>query len=204
MRRLNPLHQWRAHPWHGLDPGGDAPDLVTCFIEMTPFDLIKYEIDKTNGYLRVDRPQRSSAVLPALYGFIPQTYCAERVADLSEVAAGGDGDPLDICVISERPIQKSEILLTARVVGGLQMVDDSEADDKIVAVLANDDVWGHARDISDIPEAMVERLHHYFSTYKLIRGRELSVSIEDVYGAEHARAVVEAAIADYDDHFGVS
>ena len=203
MRRLNPLHQWRAHPWHGLDPGGDVPELVTCFIEMTPFDLIKYEIDKANGYLRVDRPQRSSAVLPALYGFIPQTYCAERVADLSSAkATKGDGDPLDICVISERPIQKSEILLTARVVGGLQMVDDGEADDKIVAVLANDDVWGHARDIADIPNAMIERLHHYFSTYKLIRGQEIDVSIEHVYGADHARAVVVASLADYEEHFG--
>ncbi len=203
MRRVNPLHQWRSHPWHGLSPGDDAPELVTCFVEMTPFDLIKYEIDKTNGYLRVDRPQRSSAVLPALYGFVPQTFCGRRVADLSPAASGGDGDPLDICVISERSIQKSEILLTARVVGGLQMVDDGEADDKIVAVLANDDVWGEARNIGDIPDAMIERLHHYFSTYKLVRGHEIAVSIEQVYGADHARAVVEAAIDDYADDFGV-
>jgi inorganic pyrophosphatase len=203
MKRLNPLHQWRAHPWHGLGPGAGAPDIVTCFIEMTPFDLIKYEIDKENGYLRVDRPQRTSAVLPALYGFIPQTYCAERVADLSPRATGGDGDPLDICVISERPIQKSEILLRARVVGGLQMVDDSEADDKIVAVLANDDVYGDASDISDIPPAMIERLHHYFSTYKLLRGRDVSVSIEEIYGAERAREVVRASMADYGEHYGL-
>jgi inorganic pyrophosphatase len=203
MKRLNPLHQWRAHPWHGLDPGPGAPQVVTCFIEMTPFDLIKYEIDKENGYLRVDRPQRSSAVLPALYGFIPQTFCAERVADLSPMATGGDGDPLDICVISERPIQKSEILLTARVVGGLQMVDDSEADDKIVAILSNDDVYGDARDITDIPPAMIDRLHHYFSTYKLERGKDISVSIEQVYGAEHALQVVQAAQADYAHHYGL-
>ncbi len=202
MRRLNPLHQWRSHPWHGLTPGDDAPELVTCFVEMTPFDLIKYEIDKTNGYLRVDRPQRSSAVLPALYGFVPQTYCAQRVADLSPEADGGDNDPLDICVISERPIQKSEILLTARVVGGLQMVDDNEADDKIIAVLANDDVWANARDISDIPEAMIERLHHYFSTYKLLWNQQSTVSIETVYGVDHAKAVVEASIEDYADNYG--
>jgi len=202
MRRLNPLHQWRPHPWHSLTPGDDAPELVTCFVEMTPFDLIKYEIDKGNGYLRVDRPQRSSAVLPALYGFVPQTYCANRVADLSPKADGGDGDPLDICVISERPIQKSEILLTARVVGGLQMVDDNEADDKIIAVLANDDVWATARDIGDIPEAMIERLHHYFSTYKLLWNQQSTVSIETVYGADHAKAVVEASMDDYADTYG--
>ena len=203
MRRLNPLHQWRVPPVaRSRALAIDAPELVTCFVEMTPFDLIKYEIDKTNGYLRVDRPQRSSAVLPALYGFVPQTYCAERVADLSPEADGGDGDPLDICVISERPIQKSEILLTARVVGGLQMVDDNEADDKIIAVLANDDVWANARDISDIPEAMIERLHHYFSTYKLLWNQQSTVSIEAVYGADHAKAVVEASIDDYADNYG--
>lgn len=170
---------------------------------MTPFDLIKYEIDKQNGYLRVDRPQRSSAVLPALYGFVPQTFCAQRVADLSPSADHGDGDPLDICVISERPIQKSEILLTARVVGGLQMVDDNEADDKIVAVLANDDVWADARDIADIPPAMIDRLHHYFSTYKLVPGREVNVSIEKIYGFEHAKQVIQAAMDDYEEHYGI-
>lgn len=106
-------------------------------------------------------------------------------------------------MISERPIQKSEILITARVVGGLQMVDDAEADDKIVAVLANDDVWGDARDITDIPTAMIERLHHYFATYKLLRGKEVTVSIEQVYGVEHARGVVEASLADYAEHYGV-
>lgn len=197
MSMFNPLYQWRLHPWHGLDAGPQAPDLVNCYIEMTPFDLVKYEIDKENGYLRVDRPQRSSAVLPALYGFIPQTYCGDEVAELSPAAGAGDGDPLDICVVSERPIQKSEILLTARVVGGLQMVDGGEADDKIVAVLANDDVWGRARDIQDLPDAVVERLHHYFSTYKLVRGSDVQVSIEQVYGVSHALEVVTAALADY-------
>ena len=201
MTMFNPLYQWRLHPWHGLDAGAGAPDLVNCYIEMTPFDLVKYEIDKENGYLRVDRPQRSSAVLPALYGFVPRTYCGERVAELSPASVEGDGDPLDICVVSERPIQRAEILLTARVIGGLQMVDDSEADDKIVAVLANDDVWGHARDLEDIPEAIIERLHHYFSTYKLVRNADISVSIEQVYGRDHALAVVTAALEDYRDRY---
>lgn len=203
MVRLNPLHHWRAHPWHGLDPGPGFPHVVTSYIEMTPFDLVKYEIDKANGYLRVDRPQRSSAVLPALYGFVPRTYCAERVSELSPAASEGDGDPLDICVISERPIQRAEILLNARIVGGLQMVDDGQADDKIVAVLANDDVWAEARDISDLPDAMIERLHHYFSTYKLVRGQEVTVSIDRVYGLDHATEVMKAALDDYSEHFGV-
>src|SRR5256714_12784148 len=112
----------RPHPWHGLTPGAEAPRVVNAYIEITPFDLVKYEVDKATGYLRVDRPQRTSSQPPALYGFIPRTYCASHVAALAPGAERGDGDPLDICVISERPITKSEILLRARIAGGLQMI----------------------------------------------------------------------------------
>jgi inorganic pyrophosphatase len=202
MEQLNPFSQWRPHPWHGLRAGANAPELVNAYIEMTPFDTLKYEVDKENGYLRVDRPQRTSALLPALYGFIPMTFCADHVAKLSPAASGGDGDPLDICVISERPINRAEVLLTGRVVGGIQMVDDDEADDKIVAVLANDDVWGAARSIRDLPDALVSRLVHYFETYKLIPGEHHVVSIEAVYDRDHAHSVVEAALADYQDSYG--
>ena len=98
--------RWRPHPWHGLDLGADAPRIVNAYIEITPFDMIKYEIDKVSGYLRVDRPQRSSSHPPALYGFIPTTYCGARIAKLAPGCERGDGDPLDICVISERPIER--------------------------------------------------------------------------------------------------
>jgi inorganic pyrophosphatase len=113
----------------------------------------------------------------------------------------GDGDPLDICVLSERPIARSEILVRAKVVGGLQMVDGYEADDKVIAVLDNDYVYGAARDIKDLPAVLVERLRHYFETYKLVPDRPASVRIERVYGRAHGLKVVEAAIADYADHF---
>jgi len=189
--------QYRPHPWHGLDIGPEPPGLLYAFIEITPFDLIKYEIDKQSGYLRLDRPQRGSSQPPALYGFIPRTYCGARVQRLSPKATSGDGDPLDICVLSERVITRGEILVRARVVGGLQMVDAGEADDKIIAVLDNDYVYGEARDIGDIPRVLVERLHHYFQTYKLVPERPASVSIERVYGHAHAKRVVAAAIRDY-------
>ena len=193
---------WRPHPWHGLSYGEGAPGEVTVYIEITPFDLVKYEVDKATGYLRVDRPQRTSSQPPALYGFIPQTFCAERVTKLCPVAKKGDGDPLDICVLSERPIAKSEILLTARVIGGIQLLDSDEADDKIIAVLKNDYVWGHARDLADVPPVLVERLEHYFATYKLVPGEPPRTRVNGTYGYDHAAAVVEAAIADYRDHFG--
>lgn len=197
-----PFYRWRPHPWHGLEVGPNPPEIVHAYIEITPFDLVKYEIDKQTGYLRVDRPQRTSSQPPALYGFIPRTYCGTRVGELSPKSEGGDGDPLDICVISERPVNRAEVILNARVVGGLQMVDHGEADDKIIAVLANDNVWGSVEDIGEMPEILVERLRHYFMTYKLIPGEEMDVSIDLTFGRDHAEKVIKASIEDYIDEFG--
>jgi inorganic pyrophosphatase len=199
-----PFYRWRPHPWHGLGAGDGAPDVVQAFIELTTFDSVKIEVDKETGYLRVDRPQQTSSQPPALYGFVPRTYCGSRVQALSPTSTRGDGDPLDICVISERPINRVEILLNARVVGGLQMVDGGEADDKIIAVLQDDPVWSEARDIEQIPQVLVERLRHYFLTYKAIAPSAASdrVSIESVFGADHARAVIRASMDDYREEFG--
>lgn len=195
-----PFYRWRPHPWHGLEVGPRPPELVHAYIEITPFDLIKYEVDKTTGYLRVDRPQRTSSQPPTLYGFIPRTYCWERVRRLAPRADRGDGDPLDVCVISDRPITRAEVILNARVVGGLQMIDNGEADDKIVAVLEKDNVWGHIHDIHELPTVFVERLRHYFSTYKLIPGQENNTIIDVIYDKAHALEVVKAAMLDYDDY----
>ena len=190
---------FRPHPWHGLEVGPEPPGLVHAFIEITPFDVVKYETDKRTGYLRVDRPQRSSSVPPALYGFVPRTYCGARVAALSPGAARGDGDPLDICVLSERPIDRAEVLLEARTVGGIRMLDAGEADDKIVAVLSSDPVYGGARDLADLPKPLVDRLVHYFASYKAMPGEPLRVEVAGTYGAPHAHAVIRAAIDDYAD-----
>ena len=193
---------YRPHPWHGLSPGKNPPSVVNAYIEITPFDLIKYEIDKSSGYLRVDRPQKGSSHPPSLYGFIPRTFCGEAMSKLSPKSARGDGDPLDICVFSERPITKSEIILSARVIGGLQMIDDEEADDKIIAVLESDDIWGSAQKLSDLPQALIDRLLHYFKTYKAVAGAKQSVFIEQIYDADHAQKVVAASMRDYDDIWG--
>lgn len=192
-----PFSPHRPHPWHGLPPGRDLPLHVNAYIEITPFDLIKYEVDKASGYLRVDRPQRGASHAPALYGFVPQTYCGEAVRALCPGARGGDGDPLDICVLSERPIARAEIIVPARIVGGLQLLDHGEADDKIIAVLENDLVWGGAADIDDLPPILVERLRHYFGTYKLVPGEQPVIAVQASYGRDHAAAVMMAALADY-------
>ncbi len=196
------FERYRPHPWHGLATGSDPPHIVQAYIEITPFDSVKYEIDKVTGYLRVDRPQRSSSQSPALYGFIPRTYCGERVAALSPEVTGADGDPLDICVLSERPIMRAEILLDAVVVGGLRAIDGGVADDKIIGVLLNDNIWGAADDISHIPERFVERLQHYFSTYKLVPGHLSTMVVKEVYDVAHAQQVVRAAMDDYAAKFG--
>jgi len=196
------FYRWRPHPWHGLDAGEDAPNVVNAYIEITPFDTIKYEIDKATGYLRVDRPQTGSAQPPTLYGFVPRTYCGKRVADLSAPdVTQADGDPIDICVVSERAITRSEIVLRARVVGGIQMIDDGEADDKIVAVLASDQFWGGVEDIKELTPALLDRLTHYFATYKLVPGKHSNVRIERAYGREHAAQVIQASMDDYQEAY---
>jgi inorganic pyrophosphatase len=196
-----PVSHFRPHPWHGLEIGPNPPEVLNVYIEMTPFDLVKYEVDKVSGYLHVDRPQRSSSQPPALYGFVPRTYCGARTQKLSPHSTNGDGDPLDICVLSEREITRGEIIVRARVVGGLQMIDGGEADDKIIAVLENDFIWGDVREVKQLPPILVERLQHYFVTYKLVPGQPAKAHIERVYGRSHALKVVQAAIADYAEKF---
>jgi inorganic pyrophosphatase len=193
--------RWRPHPWHGLEAGPDVPRIVNAYIEITPFDLMKYEVDKASGYLRVDRPQRTSSQPPALYGFVPQTYCGERVCALAPGCERGDGDPLDICVISERPINHSEVLLRARVVGGLKIIDRGEADDKIIGVLDGDYVWGEAQEIDQLPPALLERIEHYFSTYKLVPDEPPKITLAGRYGYEEAAAVIRASLQDYQATF---
>ncbi|HKK25441.1 MAG TPA: inorganic pyrophosphatase [Gracilimonas sp.] len=199
----NPFFRWRPHPWHGLEVGSNPPETVNAFIELTPFDTIKYEVDKKTGYMRVDRPQRSSSLPPSLYGFIPRTYCGDEVGKLSKQDVKGDGDPLDICVLSERPIDRNEVILSARVIGGLHMVDHDEADDKIISVLDNDIYYKGVENVNDLPPVLIERLRHYFGTYKLIPGKESNdVYVEGIFDAEHAFKVIDASIRDYETMFG--
>jgi len=123
---------------------------------------------------------------------------AKRCPDV-EVA---DGDQLDICVYSERHITRADIVLNARVVGGIQMIDDGEADDKIIAILEGDNIWGDVMDIADLPTIKIERLQHYFSTYKMQPGKNVNVKVDFVYGREEALKVIAASEKDYWNHYG--
>jgi inorganic pyrophosphatase len=195
---------FRAHPWHGVAIGPDAPNVVTAYIEIVPTDTVKYEIDKGSGHLKVDRPQMFSNVCPTLYGFVPQTYCGEGVAAYSQEKTGratlrGDGDPLDICVLSEKTFSHGDMLLRAVPVGGLRLLDRNEADDKIIAVLEGDAAFGHCREVSELPKALVDRLRHYFLTYKRAPGSSEEAIIADggLYGRAEACEVIERSREDY-------
>jgi inorganic pyrophosphatase len=195
----------RAHPWHGVSHGEDAPDVVTCYVEIVPTDTVKFEIDKDSGILKVDRPQKYSNHCPTLYGFIPQTYCGDRVGALcakalkKRGAIQGDGDPIDICILADVVIAQGDILVRARPIGGLQLLDRAEADDKIIAVLEGDGVYGDIQDIKDLPKAVVDRLVHYFLTYKQIPGtnKRPTVEVAQVYGRSMAHRVIKESIRDY-------
>jgi inorganic pyrophosphatase len=198
----------KAHPWHGVSIGEDAPAVVTAYVEIVPTDTVKYEMDKATGILKVDRPQQFSNVCPAPYGLVPQTFCGAQVAALFGKRAGragvvGDGDPLDICVLTEKTISHSDILLRAAPIGGLGLVDREEADDKIIAVMKDDVAFGGWQDISDCPRAIIDRLQHYFLTYKNAPGSKKSkTEITHVYGREEAYEVIRVSQQDYRERFG--
>jgi inorganic pyrophosphatase len=208
QRFAAPAAMFRSHPWHGVSLGNEAPALVTCYIEIVPTDTVKYELDKATGHLKIDRPQKYSSVCPTLYGLLPQTYCGERVAEACRQRTGrtnivGDGDPLDICVLSERPISHGDILLRAVPVGGFRMIDRSQADDKIIAVLRDDPAYGDWTDIYQCPPSLIERLRHYFLTYKEVPGDSAGqVEIAEVYSRRTAHDVIARARADYNERFG--
>jgi inorganic pyrophosphatase len=191
-----------AHPWHGVEPHAKDGEFWT-YIEIVPTDTVKYELHKPSGLLHIDRPQRFSSMCPTPYGFIPKTHCMTEVAKLcKEPGLIGDGDPLDACVLTEKSIGAGNILLRARPIGGLRMIDRNEVDDKIIMVLEDDLAFGHMKDIHDCPKAFVDRLRHYFLSYKRTPdSTENPVRIAEVYNAAAAYAVIEASMRDYETSF---
>lgn len=199
---------FQAHPWHGVSPGDRTPDIVNCYIEIVPTDAVKYELDKASGHLRVDRPQRFSSMCPTLYGLIPQTFCGSAVAELCALRSGkegiqGDGDPMDICVLSEKTFAQGSFFLNARPIGGLRMIDGDQADDKIISVLEADLAYGDIENIEEMPRGLVDRLKHYFLSYKQLPDTSpKKVEIVDVYNRAEAQDVILRSMRDYKTEFG--
>ncbi len=202
-------NSFKAHPWHGVFIGENAPRVLTTFIEIVQSDTVKYEIDKDSGYLKVDRPQKFSNTVPALYGFVPQTYCGDLCAEYANEKTNrtgivGDNDPLDILVLTERNIVHGNILVKAKPIGGFRMIDKGEADDKIIAVMEQDEIYQNYNDISELPEAIVKRLKHYFLTYKNIPGESVVLcEITHSYGREEAYEVIKRSQIDYQNKFSL-
>lgn len=196
----------KAHPWHGISLGDSVPDEVRAFIEIVPTDTVKYEVDKESGYLSLDRPQKFSNIVPSLYGFLPRTYCGPKMAELTNKALArfdvdGDGDPLDICVLTEKDVTHGDVIVRARPIGGLRLLDHNQADDKIIAVLKDDAVYGGMTDIEQVPTQIIRRLIHYFTTYKDIPGENtIRMRFVSIYGPDVAKDVIRRSMEDYYDY----
>lgn len=207
LNRLLSL-MFQAHPWHGVSAGKNTPQMLNTYIELVPRDVVKYELDKPSGHLRLDRPHKFSSVCPTLYGFVPQTYCGERVAEFCMRKTGrtnviGDGDPLDICVLTEKTIMAGNFFVNAKPIGGLRLIDHGEADDKIIAVLEKDVAFGEVNDISEIQRGMIDRIIHYFLSYKqLPNDTPRALEVADVYSRDEAFEIIEYSFADYRANFG--
>lgn len=171
--------------WHDVSPGKKAPHLVDCIIEIPRGSHEKYEMDKASGLLRLDRVLHSAVFYPANYGFIPQTYC-------------DDCDPLDILVLGQDPVVPM-CIMTARPIGVMQMVDDEEEDDKIIAIHENDPAYQHYHDIEDLPDHTLRELQRFFQDYKKLEHGD--VRIELLLGHEDAYDVIERSIELYRESF---
>jgi inorganic pyrophosphatase len=173
------------HPWHGADFGKETPQKVNALIEISKGSSCKYEIDKATGLLKLDRVIYSSFHYPINYGFIPQTL-------------GEDGDPLDILVLCSESI-RTLCLVKATIIGNMQMIDNGEKDDKIIAVATNDPSVNHITDINDIPDHFKNVLKNYFENYKVLENKV--VEIDEFQNKETAYKVLEDAIDLYKKTF---
>lgn len=174
------------NPWHSVSFGNKAPESVDAIIEIPRGSRGKFELDKESGMLRLDRVLFHSVIYPANYGFIPQTYC-------------DDNDPLDILVLSQVDIP-SMCLVNAKIIGVMRMVDQGEADDKLIAVCADDISVNHYNDLSDLPKYILDEIQQFFVEYKTLEKKE--VSVDGFEDAACARKILLQAIEDYKVKFG--
>jgi inorganic pyrophosphatase len=173
------------NPWHDVERGENAPAVVNGIIEIPKGSKGKYELDKDSGLLKLDRVLFSAVHYPAAYGFIPKTYCDDK-------------DPLDILVLCSVDIVPM-CLVDAKVIGVMQMIDQDEEDDKIIAVAANDVSVNHYNDIADLPPHTLLEMQRFFEDYKALEHKH--VSVERFMGREDAYRIIEDSIKLYNETF---
>lgn len=173
------------HPWHGVSYGEEVPNIVNAIIEISKGSRAKYEIDKASGLLKLDRVIYSSFYYPHNYGFIPQTY-------------GGDKDPLDILILSSISVQPL-CIVQAKIIGVMQMIDSGDADDKIIAVAANDKSVSHINNIEEMPKHFFDELRQFFEEYKKLENK--TVKVEEFQNRATAVSIIKEAIVAYQKEF---
>ena len=139
-----------------LTVGKNAPEEVNVFVEIPQGVSVKYELDKESGLIFVDRFLYTEMNYPFNYGFVPGT-----LAD--------DGDPVDILVLSSKPVVPG-VVIPARPIEMLEMEDEAGIDTKLLAVptLKVDPLFGSYTDINDVPDAIKNKMKHFFENYKTL------------------------------------
>ena len=166
------------HPWHDIYVDDHQLDgAFPVVIEVPKGSKNKYELDKETGLLRLDRVLYSAVHYPANYGFIPRTH-------------GDDGDPIDILVLMQEPVEPLTIV-RARALGGLRMVDDMGGDDKIVAVCVDDPAYAQYETLEQLPPHIMKELDRFFRDYKTLE--EKKVDVDKFYDRKKALEIIQTS-----------
>jgi inorganic pyrophosphatase len=171
-----------VHPVHDIQVPDDIVRYVPTVIEIPRGSHLKYEVDKPTGLLRLDRVLYSAVHYPANYGFIPRTH-----AD--------DGDPLDILVLMQEPVEPLSIV-RCRPLGGMRMVDKG-IDDKIIGVCVDDPAYAHYSAIEQLPPHLMRELDRFFNDYKTLEGKGPDFQVGALYGLDEAHKVIRDCLAAY-------